>query len=132
MENFFPFIFLFFSVEAFSHEGHNKTPGSLAAPHGGQIKGTSQLYLEVVPEASAVKIYPFDHDMKPVPLNEIKIDATMKLPKQKKSEKVIMNSSETFFEAKIDSKGSHRYNLDLKIDYKQKSEKISFNVEPQE
>ncbi len=123
---------LFFSLVTFSHEGHDKTPGALSAPHGGQIKGTSQLYLELVSDKNGFKIYTIDHDLKTIPIKEVKIEGTMKLPKQKKSEKLPLMTSESFLESKVDAKGSHRYTVDLKVTYKGKTENVSFNVEPQE
>lgn len=119
-------------LSAFAHEGHDKTPGALSAPHGGQLKGTSQLYIELVSEPTGFKLYTLDHDLKIIPIKEVKIEGTAKRPKQKQSEKLILNNLENFLEAKVDAKGSHRYTIDLKLTYKGKTESISFNVEPQE
>lgn len=115
-----------------AHEGHDKVPGTLTAPHGGQIKGTSQLYIELVSDSSGFKLYTADHDLKTIPVKDVKIEGTAKLPKQKQSEKLALNISESFFETKVDAKGSHRYTVDLKVTYKGKTESVSFNVEPQE
>lgn len=123
--------FLFINF-ASGHEGHDKTPGAINAPHGGQLKGTSQLYIELVSDSSGVKLYTIDHDLKTIPIKEVKIEASMKLPKQKRGEKLQFRSNESFLETKIDAKGSHRYILELKVTYKSKTELISFNVEPQE
>ena len=46
-----------FSQMSFAHEGHDKTPGAVSAPHGGVVKGTDHLYLELVNETGGVKIY---------------------------------------------------------------------------
>ncbi len=123
---------LVFGFSVMAHEGHNKTPGALSAPHGGQIKGTSQLYLELVSDSAGFKLYTLDHDLKTIPLKDVKIEASSKLPKQKQSDKLALAASETFFETKVDAKGSHRYIVELKITYKGKTESLSFNVEPQE
>lgn len=120
------------ALQLFAHEGHDKTPGSITALHGGKLKGTSQLYIELVSDSNGFKIYTTDHDLKTIAIKEVKIDGTVKLPKQKKVDKVIFNKSESFFEAIVDSKGSHRYTVDLKVYYKGKTESVSFNVEPQE
>ena len=121
-----------YCLTTFAHEGHDKTPGTLAAPHGGQIKGTTQLYVELVSDSAGIKLYTFDHDLKTIPIKDVKIEGATKLPKQKKSIKIELNTSESYLESKIDSKGSHRYILDLKVTYKGKTETVSFNVEPQE
>lgn len=123
---------LVIGLSTFAHEGHDKTPGALTAPHGGQIKGTSQLYVELVSDSSGFKLYTVDHNLKTIPVKEVKIEGTAKLPKQKKSEKLVLMASESFLETKVDAKGSHRYTVDLKVNYKGKTENVSFNVEPQE
>jgi hypothetical protein len=121
-----------FALQLFAHEGHNKTPGSLTAPHGGKIKGTSQLYIELVSDSKGFKLYTYDHDLKTIPVKEVKFDGKVKFPKQKKVETIKFNNSESFFEAVVDAKGTHRYTVDLKVKYIGKTESISFNVEPQE
>ena len=123
---------LVIGMTAVAHEGHDKTPGTLTAPHGGQLKGTSQLYVELVSDSAGFKVYTVDHDLKTIPIKDVKIDGTVKLPKQKKSDKLNFKVSESFLESKFDAKGSHRYTVDLKVIYKGKTEDISFNVEPQE
>lgn len=117
--------------QAFAHEGHDKTPGAVAAPHGGQLKGTSQLYVELVPSTNGVKLYAVDHEMKSIAIKDVKIEGTVSLPK-KKAEKLALKASESYLEAKVDAKGAHRYTLDLQVGYKGKTETVSFNVEPQE
>ena len=117
---------------ALAHEGHDKTPGAITAPHGGQLKGTSHLYIELVSDSMGFKVYTVDHDLKTIPVKEVKVEGTAKIPKQKKSETLTFISSESFLESKFDSKGSHRYTVDLKITYKGKTESVSFNVEPLE
>lgn len=123
---------LIIGTSTFAHEGHDKAPGTLSAPHGGQLKGTSQLYLELVPDATGFKVYPVDHDMKSIAIKDVKLEGAVKLPKQKTSEKLVLTASESYLEAKVNAKGSHRYAVDLKVTYKGKTENVSFNVEPQE
>ena len=68
---------------AWSHEGHDKTPGAIAAVHGGMVEGKGHIYLELVSNSDEVKIYPFDHDQKPIPLSEIKkINGKMSFPRK--------------------------------------------------
>lgn len=116
---------------AWSHEGHNKTPGSLTAPHGGQIKGTEHLYIEMVADAEGVKLYPLDHDLKPVAVGEVKVEGTLQLPRNKKSETLQWTPAENYYEAKVKTKGTHRYNIELKVSYKNKMDQLKFIVEPQ-
>lgn len=115
----------------YAHEGHNKTPGTLSAPHGGQIKGTNDLYLEIVTEQDKIKIYPMSHDMKPLSMSQIQVEASIQFPKKSQHEKIKLESAESFFSTQINSKGSHRYTLDLAILFKGKKDKLSFNIEAQ-
>jgi len=115
---------------SYAHEGHDKMPGTLQAPHGGTVKGTSQLYIELVNEASGIKLYPLTHEMTPVVPKEVTIVATAQAPKKKK-EPVTFTSADDHFEAKVDAKGAYRYTLELTTTYKGKKEKVTFQVEPQ-
>lgn len=116
---------------SFAHEGHNKTPGAIAAPHGGIVQGTNQLYLELVPSTDGVKIYPMDHDAKPVAVSDIKLEGTAAFPKKAKADPVKFAPEGDAFVAKVESKGAHRYTLNLNVEYKGKKEKAKFTVEPQ-
>ena len=72
---------LVFQSPAFAHEGHDATPGAIQAPHGGVVQGTAELYLELVNEASGIKLYPLTHDLKPIPLKEVKVEAFAQRPR---------------------------------------------------
>ncbi|MDZ4084219.1 MAG: hypothetical protein U1E10_14850 [Bdellovibrionales bacterium] len=118
------------SLKIYAHEGHDKTPGALTAPHGGVVKGTAHLYLELVTEKSGVKIYPFDHDMKPVPAKDIRLEAKMQIPRKNKTEAVKFETKDDHFTARVDAKGAHRYDLNLSVTHNSKAEKVKFSVEP--
>jgi len=122
---------LLFAVSTMAHEGHDKMPGTLIAPHGGQIKGTSQLYLELISEKSLVKLFAFDHDLKKINVKDLKVEARVSFPKKKTSENLILKFTDEAIESLIDAKGAHRFTLHLKIIYKGQTESLSFNVEPQ-
>ena len=115
----------------FAHEGHDKTPGVGSAPHGVGIKGTEQLYIELVNETGGIKIYPLTHDLAAVPLKDVSLEATATFPKKPKAEPVVFTQAEDHFLAKVDGKGAYRYSLDLTVTYKGKKEKMKFQVEPQ-
>ena len=120
----------FLALSVFAHEGHDKTPGAMAAPHGGLVQGTTSLYLELVSVKNEVKIYPLDHDSKPLPVSDVKLESMMTLPRKTKAEKVSFMPQEDHFAATIDAKGAHRYELNIDVTYKGKKEKVKFNVEP--
>lgn len=114
-----------------AHEGHDKTPGALAAPHGGIIKGTEHIYLELVTESGGVKIYPLDHDTKAIPVADVKLEGKMSVPRKNKAEAVTFAVDGDHFVAKVDAKGAHRYDLDVTVTHGGKPEKLKFSVEPQ-
>lgn len=118
------------TASVWSHEGHDKTPGSVAAPHGGVIQGTNSLYWELVSEAGGVKLYPLTHEVKPIPLSEITLSGSVTFPKKPKAEKVTLIAETEVFSAKVDAKGAYHYMLNLSFTYKGKKETVKFQVEP--
>jgi hypothetical protein len=115
---------------AMAHEGHDKSPGMVAAPHGGIIKAAGSIYLELVSNKDGVKIYPVDHDMKAVAVTVIQLDGKVLFPKKIKPEAVQFTTEGDAFTAKINAKGSHRYTLNLDVTANGKKESLKFNVEP--
>jgi hypothetical protein len=122
---------LMISSSAFAHAGHDKTPGALAAPHGGMVQGTSELYIEILTDQNDVKLYPLDHESKPISVQDIKLSATATMPRKGKVEKVAFTTEGDHFKTTVDAKGAHRYELNIEVDYKGKKEKVKFTVEPQ-
>ncbi|GEM_PF-2350626 len=116
-----------------AHEGHDKLPSaqiSKMVPPG-QVKMTPHLFVEVKEEKGTVKVLVFDHDKKDIPTKEVVIAAFIKFPRGSKSEKVNFYPVDNMFEAKIDAKNTHRYILNMTVSYGGKSEKMTFNIEPQ-
>ncbi len=124
-------VFTLGSFHSLAHEGHNKTPGAISAPHGGQVKGTDSLYLELVSDKDGFKLYPLTHEMKVVPAKEISLEAKVKFPKKSGSENIKLMSSADFFEGKVNAEGAYRYTVEIKMTYQGKKDHLTFNVEPQ-
>lgn len=122
---------IFLPLTGFAHEGHDKMPGAVAAPHGGIMHDLENMYLELLVDASGVKLYPYDHDLKPLALKDVKIEGTATLPKKTKAEKVIFTQEGAAFGATVDAKGTHRYKLEVTVTHQGKKDKAKFNVEPQ-
>jgi hypothetical protein len=116
---------------AIAHEGHNMAPQGLSAPHGGQLKGTSQLYLELVADTSGFTLYTVDHTLQSIPIKNVKITGVLKLPKQKQTKKLNLLPSDNSLTAKVDTQGLYRYIAEFKVNYQGKTETVSFNVEPE-
>ncbi len=114
-----------------AHEGHDKTPGLQPTRPGGTIKGTDHIYLELVSDKEGVKLYPMDHDKKPMPLADVKIEGKMTIPRKNKTKVLKFTAQDDHFAAKVDAKGAHRYDLDVTVTHGGKAEKLKFSVEPQ-
>lgn len=122
---------LFVLTSVVAHEGHNKTPGALSAPHGGLVQGTEHLYIELVVSGDAIQLYFYDHDMKAVSAQAVKVEGKTILPKKSGSLPVSFSVEKDSFSAKINAKGAHRYTLELAVSHAGKNEKVQFTVEPQ-
>lgn len=121
---------LLFFNSAWAHEGHDHgTPGSIAAPHGGKLKKTKTLNLELVSSKEGVQVYAFDKEMKIVSPSELQIKGSVKYPKNPKAEQVTFTSENDYFKASVDAKGMHRYSLELNVTRGSVSENVNFNVE---
>lgn len=119
---------------SFAHEGHNKTPGANMDPNPevpGTIKGTNQLYVKLANGSAGIKVYLFTHKLVAVPLKELSLKGLVTLPKKTKAEPVVFIESGDHFSAKVETKGSYRYTLDLVVTYNDKKEKVKFEVEPE-
>ena len=127
----FALVALFFSLVVQAHEGHDKTPGAVSAPHGGIVKGTESIYIELVVDSNGIKLYPLTHEGSPIALNDVALKGSVSFPKKTKAQPISFSQSGDHFSSKVDSKGAHRYSLDLVVNYKGKQEKTSFQVEPQ-
>jgi hypothetical protein len=117
------------SSAAFGHDGH-KAPTQAMAPNGGSMKGTKNLFVEVVYDGGKLKIFLFDHDMKKVTPSTVKVSASFKLPKASKSSDLKLTQVGDSLESSVDVKGSHRFSVNLTIVQDGKSDKLSFNIEP--
>ena len=115
-----------------AHEGHDKTPGLQSTRPGGTIKGTDHIYLELVSDKDGVKLYPMDHDKKPIPLSDVKMEGKMTIPRKNKTQVLKFTAQDDHFAAKVDTKGAHRYDLEASVTHGGKSEKLKFSVEPQQ
>lgn len=127
---------LTFSISALSHEGHNHGPGQVQPTKGGVILKAEKFFLEVVGTNNDIKLYPMQNEneksqmLKAIPLKEVKISATYKLPRAKKAEKINLSEMKDHFHAKIDAKNSHRYEVVVSIEFMGEKELLTYQIEP--
>lgn len=113
---------------ALAHEGHNHAGAE--APHGGVLKEGKQLNLELVTQGSDVLLYPLAKDGKAVALKDVQISATAQPPKKTKT-KLDLKPMEDHFHGTFDAKGSYRYELQIEAKSSGKTDKFTYQVEPQ-
>lgn len=121
-------VLLLGSLNLPAHEGHDEAPGALKANHGGVVKVGKVINLEYVVSGDEVKLYPASHEGKDLAVNEVKVTATVKLPKGK-AEAVKLEIKDGAFVAKVDFKGAYRMEMLVTADNKGKSSTFKFQVE---
>lgn len=123
------FVSLFaFSLNLMAHEGHNQTPGSLKANHGGTIKAGKEINLEFVVSGNELKLYPASHEGADLAIAEVKLTGTGKLPKGKSEILKIEIKNGAYF-APIDFKTAYRIEVVATTEYKGKKDTFKFQVE---
>ncbi len=116
------------SLSLFAHEGHDQTPGSLKASHGGTVKAGKEINLEFVVSGNELKLYPATHEGADLAPAEVKLTATGKLPKGKAEALKIENKSGAYA-ATIDFKTAYRIEVIATAEYKGKKDIFKFQVE---
>lgn len=131
----FAFALLTLVLSGFAHEGHS-VPAGIQAQHGGTVKATHELFVELVQRDKMLLVYPMTHDLKPVQLSDVQISATAEIPRTREKHEVKFTAqkagtpSEAHFSGSFNAKGAHRYTLEITLRYKGKAEKTVFQVEP--
>lgn len=121
-------ILLTISVNAFSHEGHDSTPGSLKTNHGGVVQAGKVFNLEYVVVGSEVKLYPASHEGVDLSVNEVTVAVTSKLPKGKATvlKTDVINSA---FVTKVDFQKAYRLEINVDASFKNQKSSFKFQVE---
>ncbi|AZZ37285.1 hypothetical protein CIK05_10965 [Bdellovibrio sp. qaytius] len=119
---------LFATLNAFAHEGHDQTPGSLKANHGGTVKAGKEFNLEYVVSGNELKLYPASHEGSDLLATEVKISGTGKLPKGK-AESLKIELKNGIYTAPIDFKSGYRIEVIATTEYKGKKDSFKFQVE---
>ncbi len=127
------------STTTFAHEGHDHDgPSSFQPLKGGVVKSTEAINIEVVNKDTKLEIYAFDNEGKVKESGTYDLKASMKLPKNKKIEKLTLepvNDTKTsklsHYEVNSKPKNTHRYTLilDVKDAKEDHGDKIEFTIE---
>lgn len=116
------------SLNVFAHEGHDEAPGSLKANHGGTVKKGKDINLEYVVSGSEVKLFPLSHEGQDLPLAEVKLTATSKLPKGKAIPSKL-EVKDSAYVTEIDFKEAYRVEMNVDASHKGKKSSFKFQVE---
>lgn len=116
------------SLNLMAHDGHNQTPGSLKANHGGTVKAGKEINLEFVVTGNELKLYPASHEGADLAPADVKVTATGKLPKGK-SENLKIEIKNGALVTTIDFKTAYRIEVVATTDYKGKKDTFKFQVE---
>lgn len=116
------------SIGIFAHEGHDKTPGTLKANHGGVVKPGKLINLEYVVTGDSLTLYPATHEGTDLKPTDVKLSATAKLPKGK-AEPVKLEIKGDAYTAQIDFKGAYRAELQVIALSQGKETTFKFQVE---
>ncbi|ASD63527.1 hypothetical protein [Bdellovibrio bacteriovorus] len=115
------------SPVAMAHEGHD-VPGTLKAQHGGIPKTGKLFNMEMLAIETKVQFFPRAHEGESLDTKNIKISGTAKSPKGKAAP-LQFTANANSFDTTVDFQGSHRVNLEIKVDYEGKSDTFKFLVE---
>lgn len=119
---------LFGSLTSFAHEGHDQTPGSIKANHGGTIKPGKLFNMEYVVSGNEVKLFPTSHAGEDLITTNLKIAATTKLPKGK-AEVVKIESKDGAFVTTVDFKKAYRIEMVVEADLDGKKNSFKLQIE---
>lgn len=114
----------------FAHEGHEHAPGAINAPHGGVVKMGKEIALEFVQADGKLKIYPLTHELKAIPLTDIKLQGKAQPAKKSKVDMSFTAEGE-FYTASYKGQ-SYKTDLDITANYKGKTDSIRQTIETQE
>ncbi len=125
---------LIISASAFAHGDHG--PTQVQPTKGGVIQKAESFYMEVVGSKTEVKFYPLREEgsskmLKPIPLAEVKLEATYTIPRGKPTP-ITVSKANDHFVGSIKAGSAHRYQVDAKIQAGKDKDTLTFQVEPQE
>lgn len=120
------FSFLF-STHLFAHEGHADV--SAKSQHGGVIKKTENYYVEVLQDEKSWSVFVMDHFYKITSPSKMTISGELEVKNLKKG--ISLKQSEDHYTFTDGLKNEKHFKLNLKLNNQNKTEQVSFNLEPQ-
>jgi hypothetical protein len=130
MKRYLVIALLALGSSAFAHEGAHG-PEQKVAPHGGVMRDSASLMLELVKDGNTVKIYPLTHDGKPIDAKAIEIDSkkTSLTDAKKKVVPYTLVPEGNALLVKFEKGASHRYAFNLVTNFEGKENKASWQIE---
>lgn len=112
-----------------AHEGDHDAPGTVQAPKGGRLKSFETIHIELLSEGRTVRLYVYDLGMRPANVTKYPVKASISLPK-KKSEPIALIEKGDHWTFDYDSKGAHRYTLELDVRQGGHQDRVKWTIEP--
>lgn len=116
------------SLQLLAHEGHDNAPGALKSNHGGVVKSGKEINLEYVVSGNEVKLYPLSHDGKDLPVSDVAMEVTSKLPKGK-AVTLKTNLVAGVYTTQVDFKNAYRIEMNVESKFQNKKSTFKFQVE---
>jgi hypothetical protein len=115
---------------ALAHEGAHG-PAQKVAPHGGVLRDSTSLMLELVKEGDTVKVYPLTHEGKPIDAKAIEVDSkkTSLTDAKKKPVAYTLVPEGNALLVKFEKGASHRYAFNLVTSFEGKENKANWQIE---
>lgn len=116
------------SFSTFAHEGHNKTPGSFKALHGGTVQNGKEINLEIIINGSDLIVFPTSHESKDIAEKDVKVTALAK-PKKGKAYPVILKNARGGYTATVDLQGANRLPIEITVLSHGKTDHFTVQIE---
>lgn len=118
---------LSFSVSA--HGDHEHGPSAKSSPKGGRMLETEELHVELVTKDKSIMLYVYDNELKPLSdVSVLKASFTTQLPRKEKTA-LNLKVMKDHFHGEFDKGSSHRYDLQMTLNYGGHSDELKWTIE---
>lgn len=111
-----------------AHDGHDHGAPTFQPPKGGILQTAQHGHFELVNQGNKIQVYVYDMKGNAKETKGLTLTTELELPR-KKAEKINLVDNGNFWEAKIDSKGAHRFTLKISINDGKETDYVKFTVE---
>ncbi len=113
---------------ALASSDHDHGAPTFQPPKGGVLQSTHDNHFELLRKDNIVYLYAYDQDGKAVLTKDFKLTTELEIPR-KKAVSFDWSDKGTHWESPIDSQGSHRMTLKIKILKGKEKDSVKFTLE---